>query len=175
MAKKKLTEEEKIKIEQQEANNLVESGMHFMVRKKSALSIFSKNKERKFIIRQPYLGALDLMCKEFLKLEFDEEEAKLDSLNLMKKIASRNMDVLCNIVAISVLDSEWKIKLFKKYLAYYIRWRVTPETLLNLSIIILQLCNHEDFMHSIRFLRVVQTTRPQLIENDKAALNPPME
>lgn len=143
-----------------ESQNLIERGVEFATPKKSILKYFSKQKERKFVIRQPYIGALDMMCYEFLQTEIDEQLLQGDPLSEAKKLTAKSAKRLAAIVAIAVLDSWWKIKLFKGILTTYFLWRITPQKLLQISIIINQMCNFADFINSTRLMSVTRTTTP---------------
>jgi len=148
------------KAELNESQNLIERGVEFTTPKKSILKYFSKQKERKFVIRQPYIGALDLMCYEFLQTEIDEQLLQGDPLSEAKKLTAKSAKRLAAIVAIAVLDSWWKIKLFKGILTTYFLWRITPKKLLDIALIINQMCNFADFINSTRLMSVTRTTIP---------------
>ena len=152
-----------------ESQNLIERGVEFTTPKKSILKYFSKQKERKFVIRQPYIGALDLMCYEFLQTEIDEDLLQGDPLSEAKKLSHKSVKRLAAIVAIAVLDSWWKIKLFKDVLTTYFLWRITPKKLLEISLIINQMCNFSDFINSTRLMSVTKTTTPTPVEEKQKA------
>jgi hypothetical protein len=148
-----------LNLEREELDLMIDKGVEFTVKKRSILQ-FIGSPERKFIIRQPYLGTLDLLSREFLQIEFDEQKLQADGLSESKKLASKASKVLANILAISVLSSSWKIWLFLPLLSKYFLWRVTPSKMLELSLIINYMMNLEGFINSIRLNAVNKTASP---------------
>jgi len=149
--------------EKSELDVMIDKGVEFKIPKRSIFRFLGK-KERTFTINQPYLGTLDLLSAEFIKIDFDEERLKNDGLSESKLLASRSCKVLANILAISVLNSKIKIRLFKWILSNYFLWRVTPKKMLDLSLVINYMMNLEGFINSIRLNAVNRTASPTLIE-----------
>ncbi|HEY1055009.1 MAG TPA: hypothetical protein VGE24_07735, partial [Emticicia sp.] len=77
-----------LEAEKQEASILIDEGFYFKVPKKSILRWFSKKKNRKFIIRQPYGGALDMMSRLFLEIDFDEKAISDNPLTETKRLTT---------------------------------------------------------------------------------------
>lgn len=156
--------------EQNEANVLIEKGVKFTVKKQSFLKYFSKNKERNFFIEQPFLGTLDIISALFLSINFDEKLLDENFLAASKELVSKSVKTCALVVAVSVLNSKLKIKLFSKILAQYFLWRMRPSDLVKMSIIIHKINNYGDFINSIRLMSAIRTTAPQnLIEENQAA------
>lgn len=152
-----------------EANVLIESGMKFSVEKQSFLKYFSKSKQRTFTVKQPFLGTLDIISALFLSINFDEKLLEENFLSSSKEIVSRSVKTCAMVVAVSVLNSQFKIKLFSKILAQYLLWRMRPSDLMKMSIIIHKINNYGDFINSIRLMSTVRTTAPQnRIEKNQA-------
>ncbi len=153
-----------LNLEREELDLMVDKGVKFTVKKRSILRLIG-SPEREFTIYQPYLGTLDLLSHEFIKIEFDEEKLQADGLSESKRLGSKAAKVLADILAIAVLSDKWKIKLFKKALSSYFFWRVTPSKMLELSMIINIMMNLEGFINSIRLNAIHRTaTPPKLIE-----------
>lgn len=153
-----------IKAEQKQIDVLIDSGIKFTVPKRSVFAYFSKSKTRTFEIKQPYLGTLDYLSNEYIKMEFSEERIKLDPLNESKRLSLENAKRCARVVAIAVLNSKLKILLFTRILSHYFLWRITPKKLFELALIINTLANTADFTNSIRWMSVSRTTAPNLIE-----------
>jgi len=155
-----------LNLEREELDLMVDKGVKFTVKKRSILRLIG-SPEREFTIYQPYLGTLDLLSHEFLKIEFDEEKLRTDGLSESKRLGSKAAKVLADILAIAVLSDKWKIKLFKSFLSQYFLWRVTPSKMLELSMIINIMMNLEGFINSIRLNAVNKTASPpKLIETN---------
>lgn len=152
-----------------EANVLIEKGMKFTVKKQSILKYLSKSKERTFVIEQPFLGTLDIISALFLSINFDERQLEDNFLSSSKQIVAKSVKTCSMVVAVSVLNSKWKIKLFSKLLAQYFLWRMRPSDLMKMSIVIHKINNYGDFINSIRLMSTIRTTAPQnRIEENQA-------
>lgn len=152
-----------------EANVLIEKGMKFTVKKQSFLKYFSKTKDRTFVVEQPFLGTLDIISALFLSINFDEKLLEENFLSSSKEIVSRSVKTCALVVAVAVLNSQFKIKLFSKLLAQYLLWRMRPSDLMKMSIIIHKINNYGDFINSIRLMSTIRTTAPQnRIEENQA-------
>ncbi|MDQ6482336.1 hypothetical protein [Dyadobacter sp. LHD-138] len=122
-----------------------------------------------YTIGQPYLGTLDSLAEEFLKLDMNSD--LLDSTDVIgvfgeqKRMIKPNARRCARIVAISVLNSFWKIKLLTWYYTFKFYWTVKPDDLMKLTNIILRASNLQDFTNSIALMSVNRTTAPQAIED----------
>lgn len=158
-----------IKAEKLEADILIDRGMEFTTEKKSLLKYFSKKKQRTWLIKEPYAGTLDYITSVAVQINFDEVEINKDPLTESKRLVHQHIHKCAEIIAIAVLNSKWRIKLFKRIMTHYFLWRVTPSKLKDLASIISLMMNLKDFMISIRLTSAVRTTKPNLIEQDKKA------
>lgn len=153
--------ESKHNAENIELDLLLDRGVEFTVAKKGFLK---KKKERKFLIKQPYLGTLDILSSLFLRMELNENELNSDPLGETKRLINRSAKDCAMVVAVAILNDKWKIKFFKKRLANYLLWRVTPQKLWQLTLIINNMSNLWDFTNSIRLMSGARTTAP-IVEN----------
>lgn len=153
-----------LKAEKNEADALIDKGLEFTVPVRSLLRFVTKKKERVFVIHQPYLGTLDIISRLFLEIKIEEEFLKENPLVETKRIAVESARTCAIVVAVAVLNSKWLIRFFSKPLADYFFWRLKPDKLLQLALIINQISNLGDFISSIRLMSAVRTTTPRLIE-----------
>lgn len=156
------TEEDNIDKKQAEGNELkvlLDKGITFKAGKKE------------YLIKQPYLGTLDYLSDEYLKLDIDihtinQSEDFFQRFNEQKRIIKPNVKIAAKVVAIAVLNSRWKIKLLSGIYSRIFLWNLTPELLLKLVEIIIQSSNLKDFTSSIIYLSISpRTTAPQVIED----------
>ena len=159
-----MTAVETYQAERREANILIEKGVKFKTKKVSFLKYFSKEKERTFVIQQPFLGTLDILSELFLSIEFDEKQIEENPLSSSKELVSKSAKKCALVVAVAVLNSKWLIRVFSKVLANYFLWRVKPSDLINIAFIINQVNNYGDFTNSIRLMSVIRMTTPNRIE-----------
>lgn len=141
--------------EREAANVLLEKGVEVSIERKTS------KKPRKFIIRQPYLGTLYNLSSLYLEAGFDETQFREDPVWNSRLLANKNAFLMCKIVAVAILNNKLKIKLFTGLLARYLFWRLKPDTLLNIVLVIATLNNTVDFMNSIRLIGAVRATAPK--------------
>ena len=157
-----------LKAEAQELDLLIGQGMGLRIPKRSMLKYFSKKKERRFVIHQPFLGTLDYLSKEYIQMGFDEQALTADPMGESKRLVFRNARRCARIVAISILNNRLQIGLLLPFLSRYLLWHLTPDTLFQLTVQINRISNIADFTASIRFLSITKrTTEPALIERQK--------
>lgn len=153
--------------EQLALDMLLKKGYPFEVRRKSILKYFSKTKVRKFEVKRFYAGQMDYMANEQLKLYLDEDKIKENPIFEKNVIVKKNAKRAAKIIAIALLDSEWKIKIFSPFLAYYLFWRMTSEDLFVGARIIQYMGDAANFIDSIRLMYGIM--RPtQLIPDTEA-------
>lgn len=167
-----MEEKEKIfntyEAEVNEANVLIENGVKFTIKKQSFLKYLSKSKQRTFFIEQPFLGTLDIISALFLSINFNEKMLEDDFLASSKQIVAKSVKTCALVVAVSVLNSQFKIKFFSKLFAQYLLWRMRPSDLIKIAIIIHKINNYGDFINSIRLMSAIRTTAPNRIEESQA-------
>ncbi|MBA4852079.1 hypothetical protein [Emticicia sp. BO119] len=156
-----------LQAEKNEGDLLIDRGFFFEVPKKSVLKWFSKKKTRRFVIQQPYGGALDMMSRIFLDIEFDENAIKDNPLTETKRLSMHGKK-LAQAIAIAVLEDKWKIKLFSGLLTSYFFWRIKPNNLLTIIIGLTQISNLSDFIACIRLASRIRTTSPRVQEEQAA-------
>ena len=169
MQENKTEEFNALEAEKNEIDILIDRGVSFKTPKRSLLRYLSKKKEREFRIKQPYAGTLDILSGIFLKMEFDEEALSADPLGESKRLAAKSAKLCAKVVAIAVLNDKTMIRLFFRIMTRYFLWRITPSTMLQLALIINQMCNFRDFTSSIRLMSGTRTTKPNPIEQNKKA------
>ncbi|WP_337043863.1 hypothetical protein [Emticicia sp. 17c] len=153
-----------LRAEQNEADVLINRGISFEVPMRSPLKYFSRTRQRTFVIHQLYLGTLDIISRIFLSLPLDEAAIAADPLREAKRISAESARKCALAIAIAVLNSQWKIKLFSGLLANYFLWRIQPSRLVQVAFYLNQLSNLGDFISSIRLMSAIRTTAPSQVE-----------
>ena len=159
---KKMENNERLEIERKEIDVLIEKG--FLVKTPiTSIFKFGKNFRTWRVSRLP-LGLMDLQTDLFFQLSVDEQkmysqnpnERNNEIINSVKsdgKIASE-------VVAISILGSRWKIKLFRKIFANYLFWRINSKELLEFTLKIYKMNDYQNFMTSIILMKAKRTSLP---------------
>lgn len=156
--------ESKHSAENIELDLLLDRGVEFEVSKRGLFTRFSKKKKRKFSIKQPYLGTLDVLSSLYLGMDMSEVEIDKDPHGESKRLVNRSAKKCAMVVAVAVLNSKWGIKFFAKPFAKYLMWRVTPKMMWQLALTINNMSNLGDFTNSIRLMSGARTTAP-IVEN----------
>lgn len=148
-------------IENKALDNLLQRGVEIPIPKRSIFRYIGK-KERKFILRQSYLGTLFEISKLALKVEYDETQLQADGFRESKILTVEYSKTMALIIAIALLNSKWKIKCFAKLFSYYLFWRLTPSKLAQVAIMVMQMNNYSDFINTIRLTSVLKVATPNL-------------
>lgn len=122
-----------------------------------------------FLIKQSYLGTLLHISNIYLKMAIDEEKLSNTAYQGSFMLVPENAERVARVIAISVLNSKWKIKFFTRPLAKYLLWKLTPEKLFKVMGMVLILNNTASFTNSIRLIHTFRMMKPKedLIENTK--------
>lgn len=148
------------KAEEKAIDAMLDRGVKISIPERSLFAYFGK-KERSFTIRQSYLGTLLEISRVALKLDYDEKAISEAAFTESKQLAKRHSKNMALIAAIAILNSRWGIRLWKRPLANYLFWRLTPQKLVQLSIVVMQMNNISDFINSIRLMSGVRLTAPK--------------
>lgn len=150
--------------ERNELDVLTGQPVRFRVPMRSILRRFSKTRERAFILEQPYLGTLDRLSAEYIRLELDEDAFNENPFAESKRVVAQNAQRAARIVAIAVLNSHWKIKWLLGIYTRYFLWRINTQKLSELILLIYPMASLVDFTHAIRYLSVTpRTSSPNLV------------
>lgn len=137
---------------------LLDKGVTFKLPTRGLLRFFKPNHE--FHLRQAYLGTLLLLSKYYLKTGLDEAKLAENPLTEARQVVARSAGHMARIAAIGILNSKWKIRLFGRFFAKWLLWRLTPKTLYELSMTVVMLNNTGDFLNTIRLTAGLTLTQP---------------
>jgi hypothetical protein len=177
--------------ERRELNALINKGVPFEVddfdfeEKRVFFGLLKKRVpvkvKRKFKIEEPTLGTLDRLSAEWVEFEIDEAAMKSDDNMRRSRTLVANHSIRCaKVVALAVLGSDYLIpkcsvggvvryvedrKRLKELTALFAR-AIKPSRLYQLYVLINAMCNHGDFMNSIRLMSADRTTMPIRIEGN---------
>lgn len=151
-------------VEYNAARTILENGVRAKIPAPFFLRVLGK-KNISVTVKQPYLGTLMHMSQLCLRCDFDItkiEQGELDEAS--KAIVLHGKDI-SRIVAVILLNSRWKIRLFSGMASKYLRWKLSTRKLAELVILIVSLSGVQDFMSSIRLLRSMTVTTPKNVSH----------
>jgi hypothetical protein len=110
---------------------------------------------RNIRINPLYLGTIDSIRKLYLTIDFDENKLQENPIKESKRLFQYT-SVMADIAAIASINTgeiefDKYNKEFREYRKFYIS-HLTPDLLLNLVVIINQMCNPAGFTRSIRLI-----------------------
>lgn len=159
--------ENNIEREKKELDLLIEKGVSFKVPKRSFLKHFG-NKERVFEIKPLCAGTLYNLYHKFIEIDINEN--LLMNIETATEEAKRvliNSKIIAEIIAIAVLNSYLKLKLFKNILSKYFLWRITPKKMDEILHIIFAMENLPDFISSTRLAKTIpRQTAPKRVDTE---------
>lgn len=151
---------DKSKIEQLAADRILENGVRVKVPAPFFLRVFGK-KQVSLLIRQPYLGTLMHISRLALRAGFDFEKIDQGEIDAAHRLVSEHAGTASRIVAVSVLNSKVKINLFTRLLSGWLKYKIKPRKLAEITMTIVLLSGIQDFTSSIRLIRSLRVTAPK--------------
>jgi len=156
---------------------LLDRGIAFRIPAPWFMRLFGK-KKLKIIVKRLRLGTLlHLSILEELSAELQPlkvggerekviKEMKAEPLTLPYKVIVDNLPTVTSEVAACLLNSNLKIRLFKKLLARYLKWAVHPDQLQELVMWLFIYGRAESFTITTKFLRKMTMTMPMNLGQD---------
>lgn len=135
-------------IKKKATDTLLDKGVYITVRPKGILSVFKKT--LRFTIYPSTLGTLYTICGIYLKSEIDVTKLESNPVGYANEKAVNAAKDYAKIIAVAVLNSKWKIRLFANILSKRFLWWITPKDLLSIMVLVIEANNILDFMNSIR-------------------------
>lgn len=155
-----MDKQEQLNIEGRAIDTLLNNGISFEMPRKGLLK-YILGKTKKYIIRQPYLGTLDYITKEYLSMNVDEKVLKSATIEESWQLTANHTQAMARIIAIAILNSKWRIKFLTGYLSRKLMWELNPSKLRSISVLIAAISNTADFTNSIRLMSGMRTTAPK--------------
>lgn len=109
-------------------------------------------------VRRPTIASMLMISKLYLKLKIKEDETDWSSWMMTMAVTGKEVS---RIVAVGMLRGRIRSRIFGKLLAWYIRGNMDMRQLAELSVILVTLSGVQDFMNTIKFLRLMKITEPK--------------
>ena len=155
-----LSEEEKIIAEEKELKVLNEFA--FDVKTK----IFGKKITWK--VNKVPLAIMFRQSQLFFRLKTHQDRMQSNDiseiLNAQFNSVADNAKLCAEIIAVTILGSRWKIRLFKKLLTEHLYENIDSKDLLEFTQNVLALNDYQSFMTSTTLLSAVRVTNPMTVE-----------
>lgn len=148
----------RVSAEKAEADLLIDKGVFFTTPITSWICKLLGQKERRWTIKQPFLGTLDLQAPYQIKMDIDEDKIQKDPLVESKIITAKASYPAAMIIAMAVLNSRLSILFFARPLAYYFLWHIQPKKLIQIAILINTISDYGNFINSIRLMSASRRT-----------------
>lgn len=150
----------KTNVEQLAAERILESGVRVKLPAPLFLRMLGK-KQVSLLIKQPYLGTLMHISRLALQSGFDFEQIDRGEMEAAHRLVSEHARTASRIVAVAVLNSRLKIRLFARPLAGWLQYKLKPRKLAEIIMTLVLLSGIQDFTSSIRLIRSLRVTAPK--------------
>lgn len=145
--------------EQNAVSTMLDQGISFTVPLRGALGMLGA--KVKFRIRQPYLGTLMHISKAYVQLKIDEKVLQDDTIKQGFLVVGTNVHNISDLVTLAILNSSFKIRLFRRPLRRWLMWHLTPDNLFILLMYVISMSNVQSFLNSIRLAEAMRVTKPK--------------
>lgn len=147
-------------VEIKAADTLLDSGVRAPVRAPLLLRLFGR-REVSLTFRQPSMGALICISREYLKMGVDVEKLEGGSVEEAHRLLAENGRGVARIAAIGWLRRRARIRLFSGVAARWLLWRLSPQQLRDILLLLVTLSGVQDFTNTIRLLRAMNLMSPK--------------
>lgn len=135
-------------IEKKAADTLTEQGVYFETQTEGLLRLIKKS--RKWYIKPSKLGTLYKCTSIYLRNELNGEKMNENPRKAANELAVSACKDYAEIIAIAILNSKWKIKLFSKILAGHFYWKLEPKDLYEIMVQIVTANDIVAFINTIK-------------------------
>ncbi|GHT15039.1 hypothetical protein AGMMS4956_14150 [Bacteroidia bacterium] len=125
-------------------------------------------KRRSLVFRQPRIGTLLAISKEFLKMGVDIEKLDGGSVEEAHRLFLQNGRAMARIAAIGWLGSRIKIRLLTSIVSRHLQWRLTPQQLRDIMLLLVTLSGVQDFTNTIRLVQTMTLTAPKNLSPEES-------
>jgi hypothetical protein len=146
--------------ESRAVDTMLDEGFKFTLEAKGLVRLFGK-KTYRFHVKQPYLGTLLLISREYLKIHLDETKLSDEAYQNSYMLVPENAKRLALIVAYAILNSPRKIKIFAPALSRWLMWKMNPTKLFQVMAFTVMICNVASFTNSIRLIQTFRMMKPK--------------
>jgi hypothetical protein len=107
------------------------------------------------------MGVLICISREYLKMGVDVEALEGGSVEEAHRLLAQSGQRVARIAAIGWLRTRTRIRLFAGLTARWMLWRLSPQQLRDILLLLVTLSGVQDFTHTIRFLRAMNMMSPK--------------
>lgn len=145
----------------------MERGVRVPVRAPLLLRVFGK-KTVPMVIKQPSMGVLIYISRAYLKMGIDVEQLEGGSVEEAHRLLAQNGRSVARIAAIGWLRTRTRIRLFSGLVARWLLWRLSPQQLRDVLLVLVTLSGVNDFTNTIRLLRAMNMMSPKLSPEEES-------
>jgi hypothetical protein len=152
-------------VELKAADTLLERGVRASFRAPLLLRVFGK-KTLGLTYRQPTMGLLVCISREYLKMGIDVEALEGGSVEEAHRLLARNGLGVARIAAMGWLRTRVRIRLLTGIVARWMLWRLSPQQLRDVLLLLVTLSGVQDFTTTIRCLRAMNMMSPKELSRE---------
>lgn len=141
------------------AETLLQRGVKVQIVAPLLFRLFRK-KTISFYLYQPSLGNKIRISSLYLKMGIKESDLQETTHENAEDLLVRHSHTLLRIVAINMFKGCFWPWLLNRPVAYYLKWKLTPQKLYALVDLIILFSGTKDFMNTIRSVKSMKITEP---------------
>lgn len=145
-------------VQKQAADTLLERGVRFTIPAPFLLRIFGK-KTVNLTVYRPKMGTLIYLSKGFVDMEVDATTIEDGDIGQAYELVAKHGNAMSRMMAIAVLNSKWRIRLFAGLLGRWLQWRLDAIKQAELFMLITTLSGVQYFTSTIRYLPGMNMTK----------------
>lgn len=138
-------------VQAQAAETLLERGVRFSIPAPFFLRLFGK-KAVNLTIYPPKMGTLIAFSGKYVAMGIDTKGLESGEVGEVTLLIAQHGKDITEAIAVAVLNSKWKIRLFGRMAGRWLMWKLTPQRMAELFMVITMMSGYKDFTTIIRFL-----------------------
>ena len=119
--------------------------------------------KRKFTVKPPTLGKMQVLSKYYLALDIDDEQLGRSPHTESMRVCEAKTDDVCRLMAASTMDNREDLLDDAKIqeLADFFKWNCKPSDFSTVILAILTQVKYENFIASIRLASTLRQNKPK--------------
>lgn len=161
-------QKENLQIEKFAADTILQKGVAIKVLAPFFLRWFGK-KTISLTITSPFEGTMHRIARYYLSTGITTDQLEGITVEKATELHLKHSKAISKAVAVAVLNGYVKGLLFTKFLAWYLRWHLTPQIMLSLVSILILHGGTQDFITITKSVRKMKLTTPTLGQKVKGS------
>lgn len=141
------------KVQQQAADTILGRGVRFRIPAPLFLRLIGIRSVG-VTLKPPHYGTMIAFANSAVAMGIDVSTLADGDIGQCHALMAKHGDGLTRVIAIAILRTKWRIRLFTGLVANWLKWSLTAQRMMELFLLYTLQSNLQDFITTIRYLQV---------------------